>query len=184
MAPRIPSVPDAQLQPADVVDTIKKRRGGKLLNLDRMLLNSPPYTAGWNTFLGFVRTELTLDPKLRELAICAVAVLTRAKYEYDQHAPEFLINGGLQTQLDALRGFEFKYLLQKDSPLFNKVEQATLALAQEMTQKVQVSDACFDAIKECLNDTQQLVELVGVIAAYNMVARFLVALEVADENSK
>jgi len=32
-----------------------------------------------------------------------------------------------------------------------------------------------------LSDEQQMVELVGVIAAYNMVSRFLVALRVTPE---
>ena len=36
---RIPQVPDTQLGPVDVVEAIRKRRGGTLLNLDRMLLN-------------------------------------------------------------------------------------------------------------------------------------------------
>ena len=75
---RIPSVPDAQLGPVDVVNAIRKRRGGTLLNLDRMLLNSPAFAVGWNGYLGAVRSSLTLDPRLRELAICAVAVLRSA----------------------------------------------------------------------------------------------------------
>ena len=41
--PRIPVVADADLAPADVVSAIRQRRGGGLLNLDRMLLNSPAY---------------------------------------------------------------------------------------------------------------------------------------------
>ena len=54
-SPRIPPVPDALLGPVEVVENIRKRRGGTLLNLDRMLLNSPAYAVGWNTFLGAVR---------------------------------------------------------------------------------------------------------------------------------
>jgi len=66
-----------------------------------------------------------------------------------------------------------------DRVLFNASERA--ALTQEMTLKVQVSESCFVALKTALPDPQQQVELVGVIAAYNRVARFLEALHVAPE---
>ena len=49
-----------------------------------------------------------------------------------------------------------------------------------MTRKVRVDDATFAAVRESLGE-QQTVELVGVIAAYNMVSRFLVALGVDPE---
>jgi alkylhydroperoxidase family enzyme len=174
--PRIPVVADANLGPADVVATIRQRRGGGLLNLDRMLLNSPAYAVGWNGFLGAVRNKLSLDAKLRELAICTVAVLTRADYEYGQHAPEFLAAGGMQAQLDALHDID-----RADQTLFNEAERAIIALTKEMTLQVQVSEACFTALRKVLTDPQQQVELVGVIAAYNMVARFLEALQVQPE---
>jgi AhpD family alkylhydroperoxidase len=175
---RIPTVPDDQLVPHDVVAAIRKRRGGSLLNLDRMLLNSPAYAVGWNTFMGAVRTGLSLDPKLRELAICAVAVLNRADYELVQHAPEWLEAGGTRAQLDRLADVDAAAL---DAKLFDAAERATLALTIAMTRNVQVSDACFAQLKAVLPMPQSQVELAGVIAAYNMVSRFLEALQVAPE---
>ena len=176
--PRIPVVPDAQLGPNEVVDAIRKRRGGTLLNLDRMLLNSPAFAVGWNGFLGAVRTSLTLDAKLRELAICFVAVLNRADYELLQHAPEWLAAGGTQAQLDGLRDVEAAL---QDVTLFSEVERAVLQLTLEMTRNVQVSHACFQRVQLALGSPQAQVELVGVIAAYNMVSRFLEALQVPPE---
>lgn len=176
--PRIPQVAEAELGPPAVVAALRQRRGGSLLNLDRMLLNSPAYAVGWNGFLGAVRNSLSLDARLRELAICAVAVLNHADYELDQHAPEFLLAGGAQAQLDAMQDIA---AASANRQLFDAAERATLALTREMTLQVQVSDACFDAVREALPDAQQQVELVGTIAAYNMVSRFLVALQVAPE---
>lgn len=177
-SPRIPVVPDADLGPAEVVDTIRKRRGGTLLNLDRMLLNSPAYAVGWNTFLGAVRNGLSLDAKLRELAICAVAVINRAEYEWLQHAPEFLVAGGTQAQLDALRNVDTAL---QDTVLFTEAERAVIDFSVQMTRHVQVSDACFARVSKALDAPQQQVELAGVIAAYNMVSRFLEALQVRPE---
>lgn len=176
--PRIPSVPDEQLGPVDVVAAIQKRRGGSLLNLDRMLLNSPAYAVGWNTFLGAVRNALSLDAKLRELAICAVAVLNRADYELLQHAPEFLQAGGTPAQLAALQDMDAAL---RDAQRFDATERAVLQLTLEMTRQVQVSEACFAQLQQALASPQQQVELVGVVAAYNMVSRFLEALRVAPE---
>ena len=42
---------------------------------------------------------------------------------------------------------------------------------------MQVSDATFAAAKAALPTEQALVELIGTIATYNMVSRFLVALD-------
>ncbi|NVO08195.1 MAG: carboxymuconolactone decarboxylase family protein, partial [Rhodoferax sp.] len=158
-APRIPVVPDAQLGPAAVVDAIRKRRGGTLLNLDRMLLNSPAFAVGWNGFLGAVRNSLTLDPRLRELAICAVAVLNCADYEMLQHAPEFCQAGGSVAQLERLVDYDAAL---RDETRFNEAERAVLQLTLEMTRNVQVSDACFARVQQALGSPQAQVELVGV----------------------
>ena len=189
-SPRIAAVPDRALGPPQLVEALRQRRGGKLLNLDRMLLNSPAYAEGWNAFMGAVRSGLSLDARLRELAICAVAVLNRADYEWQQHAPLLLAAGGNQAQLDALRDVdalrEVDALGDVDtalhnSTLFDAAERAVLELCVQMCRQVQVSDACFARVQAALGTAQQQVELVGVIAAYNMVSRFLEALQVAKE---
>ena len=92
--PRVPYVPADLAEPADLVAAIRARRGGHLLNLDRMLLRSPPLARGWNAYLRAVRSELTLAPRLAELAMCVVAVLNGADYEFGQHAPLFVKAGG------------------------------------------------------------------------------------------
>lgn len=174
--PRIPYVDEAAL-PEPIVAPIRRRRGGALLNLDRMLLHSPTYAGGWNALLGAVRGELTLPSRLRELAICAVARLTGAEYEWGQHAPLLAAAGATPEQLDALGDVA----AAADSAIFTPVERAALRLAHAITRDVAVSDAAFAAARAALPDERQLVELIGVIATYNMVSRFLVALGVELE---
>jgi len=49
---RIPDwTPAAKPQPAPLVDAIRERRGGTLLNLDKALLWSEPLARGWNVYL-------------------------------------------------------------------------------------------------------------------------------------
>jgi alkylhydroperoxidase family enzyme len=177
--PRVPYKPHDVVDPCDLVQFIRARRGGSLLNLDRVLLHSPPFAKGWNLFLQEVRTELKLSTKLRELATCVVAVLNGADYEFGQHAPQFLKAGGTTAQVDAL------YVIEKsgaDASIFDVAELAVIQLTVEMTRMVKVSDATFAAVKAALPSDQDVVEIVGVIATYNMVSRFLVAMGIEPEN--
>ena len=171
--PRIPYKTDAEAGPPELVASIRKRRGGRLGALDRILLYSPPFAAGWGELLGRVRSELEVPMPLRELAMCAVAALNGAEYEMHHHGPIFLSCGGAQSQLDALRR-----LPAIDATLFDATQQAVLRLALEMTRHVKVSDDTFEAARRALGSDRNLFELIGVIAAYNMVSRILVAVGV------
>ena len=179
--PRIPYVTDEQAdanpQNAPLVAAIRARRGGTLLNLDRQLLHSPPFAQGWNSLLGAVRTQLGVDPRLRELAMCVVAIINGAEYEFIHHAPPFLAAGGTEAQVEAVHRMETETI---DPALFDDVGNATIALARQMTELVAVDDATFARLRELLSDAE-VVELVGVVAAYNMVSRFLVALGIEPE---
>ena len=175
--PRIPYRDEDDPAIGDLVASIKARRKGKLINLDRMLLNSPPFAKGWNALLGAVRRDLEIAPRIRELAICAVARLNDARYEWYQHAPEFLAAGGSREQLDALNDVDAAVL---DSKVFDEAERAALALTLEMTRAVQVSDATLARARKAFGD-RQLTELVGTVATYNMVSRYLVALGVDEK---
>ncbi len=176
--PRIPYQPEDLREPAAVVEAIRQRRGGRLYHLDRLLLHSPPFAAAWNGFMREVRTALSIPPRLREIAICAVAVLNHAEYEFHHHAPLLLAAGGTAEQVDALRRLGQG---GGQAPVFDPAERAVIRLTTEMTRGVQVRDETFAAVRAALPSEQQAVELVGVIAAYNMVSRFLVALGVEPE---
>ena len=175
----IPYRPDnAQAGPEDLVNAIRSRRpGGKLLNLDRMLLHSPAFARGWNTMFAAIRGQLALSPKLRELAIMAVGVINKADYEWVQHAPEFLAAGGTEAQMKALKNVS---RAMNNDKLFDESERATLALTYEMSRNITVTDRTTARVRAILPD-QQVVELVGTIAGYNMVSRFLVATGIEAE---
>ena len=175
--PRIPYRPVDLAEPRALVDAVRARRGGRLLHLDRILLYSPPLAEGWNTLMGNVRTRLALSPRLRELAICVVARLNGADYEFHHHAPLFLEAGGTQPQLDALATFDAGAL----PDVFDSDSAAVVRFTFESTRHVNVSDEVFDQTRRALGDDRLLVELVGVIASYNMVSRVLVAFDVQAE---
>lgn len=149
---------------------------GSVLHLYQMLLHSPAVAEGWLTYLTAIRQQSTLPGALRELVIMRVALLNRAPYEADQHAPIALREGVSEAKLQALSAWT-------ECALFDARERATLAYVDAMTREVQVPDAVFAAVAAEF-PPQQLVELTATVAAYNMVSRFLEALQIHSDDAR
>jgi len=146
---------------------------GKLHNLYRMLLNSPPVAQGWLNFLTAIRQKCLLDGATRELAILRIAVINKADYEFVSHVPFALKAGLTQQQVDAIADWP-------DSTLFDERQRAVLAYTDSMTKDVHVPQATFDPVARHF-DARGVTELTATIAAYNLVSRFLEALEIDPE---
>lgn len=174
---RIPAwTNEAALREPALVDAILARRGGKLINLDTALLWSEPLARAWNVFLGAVRRELAFDARLREIAICVVARITGAEYEFSHHWPEYVKAGGSE----ALRGNLDDPVAASMDTAFSEDERLVMRYALAMTRQVKVPEPLFREVQGRFSNTE-IVELTAAIATYNMVARFLVALEVENE---
>jgi alkylhydroperoxidase family enzyme len=65
--------------------------------------------------------------------------------------------------------------------LFSQLEEDAIELTIQMTRSIEVDPALMKRLQGSLGNSH-LVELVGVIATYNMVSRFLVALQVTPEH--
>ena len=143
---------------------------GSVLHLYQMLMHSPPLAEGWLGFLTNVRQRLSLAGALRELVILQVAHLNGAPYEAQQHAPLALQQGLTHEQLAALPHWQ-------SSSAFSALQRTALALTDSMTRDIHVPAALVHELRQHLDD-RQVVELVGTIAAYNMVSRFLEALQI------
>jgi AhpD family alkylhydroperoxidase len=150
---------------------------GELLHLYQMLLHSPPLAEGWLHFLTRVRQRLALPGDLRELVIMQVAHHNGAPYEAAQHAPIAEREGVSAAALAALPDW------RAAPALFSPAQQLALALADTMTRQVQVPADQMAAVRDALGE-RQAVELVGVIAAYNMVSRFLEALAIHHDDAR
>ncbi len=159
----------ARVKP-ETLAALKARRNGKINNLDGMLIYSDPLTRGWNALFGAIRSETTLSPRISEIAILRAGMLLRASYEVYQHQKIALGIGMTETEIDAIGSW-------RSSQIFNESECAVLAYADAMTESVQVPDDVFAAVRRHF-DERQIVELTATIAGYNMVSRFLEALQV------
>ena len=163
-----PATLPEDLQP--LAARITAERSGRILNLYKMLLNSPPVADGWRAMGTAVRQKAILPGRYRELAICQVARLTRAAYEWHHHEPIARREGLSAEQLEALPDWRGK-------SCFDDREQAVLAYAEAVTRDIEVDDATFSAVRERFTP-REIVELTATIGFYNLVARFLVALKI------
>ncbi|MEU9410402.1 carboxymuconolactone decarboxylase family protein [Streptomyces sp. NPDC048281] len=152
----------------EIADRVRARRGGGLHPLDRMLLHCPPVADGWNSLLGAVRERMSLPADLRELVVLRIAVLNRAPYEWQAHEPHARRAGLGDRELAEVR---------KEKPEFDDRTARVVAYTDAMTRDVRVPDELFDALRADFDETG-LVELTATVAVYNMVSRFLVALDI------
>ena len=168
---RLPYADPNDAETAPLTERIRRERG-KVLNLYGMLLHSPPVAEGWLAFLTAIRQKCALSGRVRELVIMRVAVLNGADYEFRSHVPFALAEGITQAQIDALK--------QGTTEAFGGSERSVLAYCDSMTREVHVPQAVFDAVRPHFSE-RELVELTATIAAYNLVSRFLEALQIDHE---
>ncbi|PWY69746.1 hypothetical protein BO70DRAFT_365678 [Aspergillus heteromorphus CBS 117.55] len=185
------SPPTADPATEDIYTRIAARRHPRpLIPLDLSLLHSPPVADGWNSFLGAIRTQTVIDQGLLELAVCRVAVLTTAIYEWNAHAPLALKGGIRPEELQAVRtlssladgAVEASEALEQS--VLTAQQKAIVRYADEMTRTVRVRDETFAGLQQTGFSDREIVELTTGIAGYNCVSRVLVALDVGENNDK
>ncbi|KAJ5497604.1 hypothetical protein N7463_009591 [Penicillium fimorum] len=174
--PYAPSTPpvDAPPDTADIYARIAERRNPRpLIPLDLSLLHSPPVADGWNSFIGAIRSRTLVDSGIMELAVCRVAVLNSAIYEWNAHAPLALRGGIKPDQLHAALTLPC-----------TAEGRAVLRYTDQMTRTIRVEDDVFAELKTVGYNDREIVELTTGIAGYNCVSRFLVALDVGENNAR
>ena len=169
---RVPLVePGTRPELAEVEASIRAERGGEIAVLYQALLNSPSIASGWEKMLTAVRNRTLIPANLRELVILRVAVLNRASFEFDAHAPHARLAGVSDQEIEAVRDWP------GTRDLFGADEQLVLELTDRMTRDIEVPEELMARVRARF-DPRATVELVATVAAYNMVSRFLVALNI------
>ena len=146
------------------------------LELFRALAHADSAFIPWLTFSGVLLTQLALDPRLRELAILAVAHEERCEYEWVQHVILARRAGVIEEKIEALRG------RPSDRAVLTPLERHVVFAAQEF-----VSDGCISAervvaLRERLGP-RECVELLLVLGHYQAVARVIASLEVPTDET-
>lgn len=159
---------------AELVSRISHERGGGVINLYRMLLHSPPVAEGWRALGTGIRIDADLDDRSRELAVCLVARLTGSEYEWSHHAPFARRAGVDEAALAALPDWH-------DHDGFTERDRAVLGWTHAVTVELRPDTATLDTARAVLSD-RELVELTATVGFYSCVARFVLALEVDQDD--
>jgi alkylhydroperoxidase family enzyme len=167
---RVPLVDDEHL-----AGPARELVSGHPINLYRVLANSPGGLECFAEIGQWIRYESALDPRQRELAILAVGVIARSKYEFSHHVKiglDFgLSNDDVVDVVNAARG---------GASGLEGTDLLIIAAAREMTTGGAISPATFEDLRAVFDD-KLLVELTLVIAHYACVTRVLESLEIDVE---
>lgn len=159
---------------ADSISKIKGARGGRLINIYRLMLHSPALANAWFDLNQAVRYGTEIDGQSREIAVIRVAILNNVEYVQQAHGPAYALKEGLiPAQVAAIADWQ-------PSKLFTLQQRALLAYTDAMTRAIDVPDAIFAEVRRYFSE-RQTVELTMLIGAYNMLTRFLKALKVDPE---
>ena len=159
---------------ADTIAKIKGARGGRLINIYRLMLHSPALANAWFDLNQAVRYGTEIDGQCREIAVIRVAILNNVEYVKRAHGPSYALKEGLTPeQVSAIADW-------KPSKLFNDKQRALLAYTDAMTQQIEVADDLFGEIRKHFSE-RQTVELTMLIGTYNMFTRVLQALKIDPE---
>ena len=159
---------------AESIAKIRGARGGRLINIYRLMLHSPMLADAWFNLNQAVRYGTEIDGQCRELAVIRVAILNDVEYVQRAHGPAYALKEGLTPeQVAAIAHWQ-------SSELFPDKQRALLAYTDAMTRDIAVPDEVFAELRKHFSE-RQAVELSMLIGAYNMLTRFLKALKVDPE---
>jgi alkylhydroperoxidase family enzyme len=178
----MPAEPPAEVdeQTKRIYERLKEHRKPRpLIPLDLTFLHSPRIAEGFSFLMGAVRQQSTLDPQMREIAICYVAVLNKATYEWKAHAQIALEETKIKPSV-------LETILRNDvknSSVLSEEEIDVLDFTYQSTKNIKVDDGLVEKLKKRYTD-RQVVELAMTVASYNMVSRLLVGLDITESNGK
>jgi 4-carboxymuconolactone decarboxylase len=116
------------------------------------------------------------DPKVREVAILAVAREMDSQFEWAAHEPQALKEGVSQDVIDVV-----KY--RKSTQGLDETYAAIIELARQTFRDHKVTSECFARVKK-LFPPQKLVELVMLMGNYAATAALLTAFDMQVPDGK
>jgi alkylhydroperoxidase family enzyme len=149
-------------------------------------LLSPPVADGWNHFLGAIRTGTTLAADLREVAICRVAIVNQAWYEWEHHVPLASAAGVSDQGLEVLSQNQSLFQAGHSSTAstsrvhpnasLTDAQWAVAAYTDTITRSVTVSDEEFEVLKRHFSD-REIVELTATVSDFEFMRLIILFAE-------
>ena len=174
-APRIPPLPREEW-PEEIGAAIAALRGAKQrhpiltteggrpkgINALGTLANHIDLMTAYHTFTGHLLYNITLSLRQRELLILRVAHVRDCEYEWLQHVVVASDLGVTDEEIARVRR-------GADADGWEPLEAAMLRAVDELIEHAEVSDATWSSLAAEL-DTQQLMDLVFAVGAYDLLA--------------
>jgi len=121
-----------------------------------------------------MKAGAAIEQRLRELSIVTVGSVTRCDYEFGHHWNIALTAGVRRGQLEQLENAEA-------SPQFDEKERAIVRYAREATERLDVSDDTWSALRQHLS-LRETMDIVMAVAWYNAVVRMLKPMRIEMES--
>lgn len=162
------------LNPGDLADPDRVLLA-RPIGVHQVLANIPEVLRAVVGAGDWIRWRSEMDPRLRELAIVQVGLLSGSVYEYAHHVKIALDFGVTSADLDDLRR-----LAVGEPSNFGERELTVLSAATELTLATALADSTWARLVELVGQSQAS-ELVATISYYGMVVRLLAAFAVELE---
>jgi alkylhydroperoxidase family enzyme len=154
-----PTSPDPGIQ--EWIDKlVASQPPGELNPLYRTLLISPPFARGFTQFFRAIRWDSTVPADLKELAMCRVAALNGAAFEWMHHVP-LLRQAGISEQgCETVRSVMAGYEGSDGEGGLSRKQWLVLRYVDAMTKDVKVTDRVFAGARDAVNgDERSMIEL-------------------------
>ena len=151
-------------------DVAKVLRRPIVLNVQRMTANAQQIFPARSRLSNVLMTQITLDPRLREIAILRTAKVCNSVYEWTQHVPPAKYVGVTEAQIAAIEDWP-------SATCFSELERLVLHFTDEVNANVKGSRATLEGLKRHLG-AGEIVELLVIIGHWRQTASILETLEV------
>ena len=142
----------------------------KGLNLLGLQAHHPALTAAYNQIIRHLLYATTITARQRELLVLRVATLRGSTYEWAQHAESAADAGITRSEVERVKA-------DPTGEGWSPVDAALLRAADELVTTGRIADATWATLAAEL-DTQQLLDVVFTVGAYDLLAMALCTFEI------
>lgn len=169
---RLPDLPYERMSDEQkrIHDEIAAGPRGAVFGPFKVWLHAPELADRAQKLGAYARYHSSLPPHLSELAILVTGAIWQADFEWYAHLGPARAAGIPEAVIEAIR-------LGETPPLEDAQSQAVYAVARAMHQDRRLSAALYDQAKAALGE-RGLVDLIGILGYYTLIAMTLNAFEV------
>jgi alkylhydroperoxidase family enzyme len=142
----------------------------KGMNAMGVLAHHPELTSAYNNLISHALYFTTITARQRELLILRVAYLRNAAYEWAQHVYQAGVVGISPQEIERVR-------VGPGDVGWDALEGALLAAADELVADARIGDTTYATLSSSL-DTQQLMDVVFTVGAYEVFAMAMRSFDV------